>query len=421
MLDVDLIFYYGVFEYHQPKEIIYYLFAHVIFLLARCFSLSKARELIYIVRLLFLGFTMDEEDLKEIKKFLREHGQEFGPRDREILSKFLKGEGLSPKELIRAVQWSIPLFSLAVLNRRFQLNRSRADEEWLRFIPEKLGDIGSVEHLKILPLIDSLGVGELCTEEGVSYYIEADDVRFLFDTGLNSKQEHPSPLLRNMQALGVSVEDIDYVFISHLHGDHVGGGRWASEGKFALSGEQLNLSRVEAFTPVPMSHPSARVTHLKSPRVIVDGVASIGPITRPMFFMGSVVEHSLAFNVEGKGLVVIVGCGHQGLQKIIDRVGSLFDTPLYGIIGGIHYPISGFRKPSRLGLPTHKIGATGKPPWDPLNRGDLEKALEHLKARSPKLVAISPHDSCDESIGSFEEIFREAYTHIGVGKSITVS
>lgn len=361
------------------------------------------------------------EDLNEIKKFLCEHGQALGSIDREIVSKFLEGEGLSSEELRRAILYSLPIFSIAVLNQRFQLNKKQADGEWALYRPEKLGDIGSLTHLKILPLIDYIGVGELGTEAGVSYYIEADETRILFDTGLNSKQEHPSPLLRNMQTLGIRMEDIDHVFISHLHGDHVGGGRWGGERTFALSGERLNLSHVEAFTPVPINHPSARVIHVKEPLVIADGIASIGPITRPMFFMGLVAEQSLAINVEGKGLVVIVGCGHQGSHKIIDRVESLFDIPIYGIIGGLHYPISGYREPSQLGFPTHKIGATGKPPWDPLIKGDMEEALEYIKERKPKLVAISPHDSCDESIAAFEEAFREAYTHIRVGESITIS
>lgn len=359
---------------------------------------------------------MDEWDLKGIRKSIRL----FDPPDREILSKFLQGKKLSTKELMRAISWSLPFLSLMLLNRRFEQNKSRAEEEWVRSRPEKMGDIGSVKHLKVLPLIDFHGVGELCTEPGVSYYIESGDARILFDTGLNGKQGHPSPLLRNMEALGVDVKDIDYVFISHLHGDHVGGSNRVRERTFAFSGKQLNLSHVEAFTPVPMSHPTARVTHLKEPRVISDGIASIGPILSPLFFMGEVTEQGLAVNVEGKGLVVILGCGHQGIRRIIDRVESLFDTPIYGIIGGLRYPISESRI-IRGGLPVQRLGGTGKPPWDPPNREDLKKAMEYLKAGSPKLVALSPHDSCDKSIEALKETFPEAYTYIRVGETVTIA
>ena len=45
----------------------------------------------------------------------------------------------------------------------------------------------------------------------------------LFDVGMNQKKTSPSTLVHNMEALGVSRDDVDFVFISHRHMDHVGG------------------------------------------------------------------------------------------------------------------------------------------------------------------------------------------------------
>jgi 7,8-dihydropterin-6-yl-methyl-4-(beta-D-ribofuranosyl)aminobenzene 5'-phosphate synthase len=225
-----------------------------------------------------------------------------------------------------------------------------------------------------------------------------------------------------MKALGIKVEDFNYIIISHLHRDHVGGNKWVQKRTFSLSGTQINLEHVKAFTPVPMSHPTAQTTHVKGPQIIANGIASIGSIRNPLFFFGEVSEQALAINVEGKGIVIIVGCGHQGIQKIIDRVEVLFDTPIYGIIGGLHLPIPNFPgdDPTWSGLPVFKFIVTKRPPWEPWHTDDRDYTLDYIKARNPKLVALSPHDSSMESIIAFKDTFKEAYVDIKVGKIIKI-
>jgi 7,8-dihydropterin-6-yl-methyl-4-(beta-D-ribofuranosyl)aminobenzene 5'-phosphate synthase len=162
---------------------------------------------------------------------------------------------------------------------------------------------------------------------------------------------------------------------------------------------------------------------MNDPEIIANGIASIGSIRNPLFFFGEVYEQALAINVEGKGIVIIVGCGHQGIQKIIDRVEALFDTPIYGIIGGLHLPIPNFPGDDITwsGLPIYKFIVTRRPPWEPWHKDDRDYTLNYLKARNPKLVALSPHDSSMESITAFKDIFKEAYTGLKVGKIIKIS
>jgi 7,8-dihydropterin-6-yl-methyl-4-(beta-D-ribofuranosyl)aminobenzene 5'-phosphate synthase len=303
---------------------------------------------------------------------------------------------------------------------RFHLGRRRADRVWASARYSKLKDVGTVKRLTILPLIDWYTAHDpLIGEPGVSYLVRADDTTILFDVGYNTRGEHPSPLLRNMAALGVEVTDIDMVVISHAHEDHVGGTSHMMQHTFALSGQPVDLKGIPAYVPVPLSNPTAQVTVVDGPRVIAPGVASLGSIPRQLFFLGWTPEQSLAVNVEGQGIVVIIGCGHSTLQRIVDRAEMLFDEPLYGLVGGLHYPVTASRE-VKLGLPLQRILGTGKWLWNPINRQDVKAAIAYLQRRNPQLVALSPHDSCDWSIEAFRSAFGKAYQDVRVGREIVV-
>ena len=58
---------------------------------------------------------------------------------------------------------------------------------------------------------------ELLSEHGLSVYVETENHKLLLDTGKSNI------FLMNAQKLGIHLEDVDYVFISHGHNDHIGG------------------------------------------------------------------------------------------------------------------------------------------------------------------------------------------------------
>ncbi len=291
-------------------------------------------------------------------------------------------------------------------------------EDWRRKQSElgKLTDIGTTKTLSILPLIDwHVAHESLKGESGVAYLVRTDDTTILFDVGLNTKQEDPSPLLQNMQKLGVNIREIDLIVISHPHGDHTGGGKWARKNTFSLTGHQIDLGRIKAFTPVPMEYPGIEVEWSENPTVIAPGVATTGVITNYCFFVGEIPEQALVINVESKGIVVISGCGHQTLKKLVDRTEALFDAPLYGLLGGLHYPVVKCRN-----IDVHRYVATWKLPGEFLSIEEVQGNIDYLGERDVGVVGLSPHDSCDASIEAFKRTFLGTYSEIIVGQEIVI-
>jgi len=197
----------------------------------------------------------------------------------------------------------------------------------------------------------------------------------------------------------------------------VGGMKWMRNKTFSLTNHQIDLGKKKVYTPIPMTYPGLNPTWTEKPTVIAKGVATIGTIPNELFFMGRTLEQSLAVNVEGKGIVVLVGCGHQTLPKIIDRTKALFDEPIYGVIGGLHYPVTG----GRGKIPIHKYVGTGKPPWSPITLEEVRENINYLKETNPQIVGLSAHDSCDASIEAFRKAFPDSIKDIKVGEKITIS
>ncbi|MBW2096821.1 MAG: MBL fold metallo-hydrolase [Deltaproteobacteria bacterium] len=279
---------------------------------------------------------------------------------------------------------------------------------------------GSTRSLEILPLIDWYTNDEnLMFEAGVSYLIRTDQNTILFDVGYNPKQMDPSPLLHNMDCLGITLDEIDTIFISHNHPDHVGGMHFMRRKSFSLTSRQIPLHQKMVYTPIPMTYPHVNPVCAENPTVIAKGVASIGAIPTQLFFLGWTPEQALACLVDGKGIVLIVGCGHQTLPKIIARTEALFREPIYGIVGGLHYPVTGGRE-KFLGIPIEKYVGTGKVPWHPITMREVRDNIQLLKTREPQLVALSAHDSCDASLSMFRDSFQEAYKDMKVGESIVI-
>ena len=153
----------------------------------------------------------------------------------------------------------------------------------------------------------------LKSDWGFACLVEVESVpKILFDTGANG-----AILLSNMRQLGIEPASIETVFISHFHYDHTGG----------LSAFLNANSAVDVFVPNSFRgvRGARKVVYITDQREIYKNVFSTGEL--------SGIEQSMIVKTE-KGLVVIDGCSHPGVGKIL-QVAEKFGK-VYALVGGLH-------------------------------------------------------------------------------------
>ena len=166
----------------------------------------------------------------------------------------------------------------------FKCGSQKVDSFCRNLTVNKIKNLGTTKTLEILPLIDWYADGnDLKTEAGVSYLVKTDESLILFDIGANFKKEDPSPLLHNMKKLGVELDKVDIIVISHNHMDHVGGFKWSRKKSFSLTTNQGDLGTKKVYTPIPMRYPGLKPVCADNPIIISKGVATTGTIPRYLF------------------------------------------------------------------------------------------------------------------------------------------
>jgi 7,8-dihydropterin-6-yl-methyl-4-(beta-D-ribofuranosyl)aminobenzene 5'-phosphate synthase len=217
--------------------------------------------------------------------------------------------------------------------------------------------------LKITTLIENSADKEsgLECEHGLSFFIEKDGIKMLFDTGQTGK------FLTNAEKLGVNLSSLDYVAISHGHYDHSGGfmdlagdyggfemivGDGFFKKKYGLKKEVYKFNG-NSFTEkdlientIKYRFVSEAVTPLGSGISILTAFPRLNKteVLNPRFMLEEGGEYVLdSFDDEilivietPKGMVVVMGCCHPGVRNMLDAVKAHFDKPLYAVLGGTH-------------------------------------------------------------------------------------
>jgi 7,8-dihydropterin-6-yl-methyl-4-(beta-D-ribofuranosyl)aminobenzene 5'-phosphate synthase len=308
--------------------------------------------------------------------------------------------------------------AMAGLAWRYTTGSARADRSWPADVERGLRDIGEVDEVTILPLVERLTVdgARLRGEAGVSYLVRAGGTRLLFDTGLSGGRRH-SALAGNAAALGVDLGALDAVVISHLHLDHVGGVRAMRRRTFTFAAEPLEPFGVPAHVPAEMQHPRARIISTTAPQVVATGMAVLPPLPRMLFWPGSIAEQALVVNVRGFGLVLISGCGHPRIEAVLGIAEHVLDVPIRAVVGGLHLPVH----PAGTPLLPQAILGSPYPPWRLIGEADVADALDAIDARGPRLVALSGHDSTPWTYTAFGERFGERYRTLRAGDELRIS
>jgi 7,8-dihydropterin-6-yl-methyl-4-(beta-D-ribofuranosyl)aminobenzene 5'-phosphate synthase len=218
------------------------------------------------------------------------------------------------------------------------------------------GSVGAQPASRVTVLYDAFGApSPLIRDWGFAALVEYGGRRVLFDTGNNA-----ATFAANVKQLGVDLSRLDGVVISHRHGDHTSGLTHLlsvnpgvtiyapAEGAFFKS--QVPVTFLEHASGLP---PNLQYFGGKTPDHLESGTpwerGNFQIVTKPieiapgMFVLTTqsqkpgtleMNEVSLAIRTP-RGLAVVVGCSHPGVEKILAEAAKI-DPRLYTVIGGFH-------------------------------------------------------------------------------------
>jgi 7,8-dihydropterin-6-yl-methyl-4-(beta-D-ribofuranosyl)aminobenzene 5'-phosphate synthase len=163
---------------------------------------------------------------------------------------------------------------------------------------------------------------------GWGFSVLIDD-RTLFDMG-----ENVESLRDNIRAFGVEVRHIERVVLSHNDWDHVGGLGLLSE-----------MGVVDVFLPSGCSAQLHADIHGFNKKASIVEVTEARRVAGKLYLTGTLGLRKKEVSLIGacsQGNVLITGCAHPGLLKIMKSAAQFGDVT--GVLGGFH----GFRQLERL-------------------------------------------------------------------------
>jgi 7,8-dihydropterin-6-yl-methyl-4-(beta-D-ribofuranosyl)aminobenzene 5'-phosphate synthase len=263
---------------------------------------------------------------------------------------------------------------------------------------------------RVTILYDAFGGHEGLTRDwGFAALIEYGGKRILFDTGNNAQIFE-----RNVRALGVDLRRLDFVVISHRHGDHTSGLSYvlqmnpqvkiyAPKENFGVFGSTLpgTFYRRDPTLPDSMRYfdgsPSAELSFGSQwPRANIQWVDTLTEVAPGVTLISTVSKNpgtlelrELSMAVRGpKGLVLLVGCSHPGIETILEASRPVHKH-VHTIFGGLHLVTT----PDTA---VERVAAALRSKW--------------------RLDAIAPgHCTGEPAFAALRRVFGDRYVYAGLG------
>lgn len=131
----------------------------------------------------------------------------------------------------------------------------------------------------------------------------------------------------NFRKMGMEARDIDYLVLSHEHGDHTEG----------IPGFMNLRKGIPVLLPQSFSTGFKRkMTEFGMEPVMIDKPATIcANLYTSGDFAGPIPEQALVLNTK-QGLVVMTGCSHPGIVEMLTSIKNAFNKNIYMVFGGFH-------------------------------------------------------------------------------------
>lgn len=269
------------------------------------------------------------------------------------------------------------------------------------------------EKARITILYDAFGKDSVMQKDwGYAALVEYNGKHILFDTGNN-----PAILEQNAKAKRADLANLDFVVMSHRHGDHMGGLAYllkvnprvkiyAPKEGFGVYGAELPSTFYRKDPSLP---PEQRYYNGAPPEVmrfgsawpaanfeLVDKTTEVSPDIHLISLVSDkpgtleLRELSLAINTPD-GMVVVVGCSHPGIDKIVDAAAAI-NPRIHLISGGFHLVVS--------------------------SDADIEKVVAALHDTS-KVEYVAPgHCTGEPAFAALRKAFGDRYLYAGLGTMV---
>jgi 7,8-dihydropterin-6-yl-methyl-4-(beta-D-ribofuranosyl)aminobenzene 5'-phosphate synthase len=269
---------------------------------------------------------------------------------------------------------------------------------------------------QITILYDAFGKPPAMQEDwGYAALVEYGGKRILFDTGNN-----PGILAQNAKAKNINLSKLDFVVMSHRHGDHMGGLAYllrvnpkvkiyAPKEGFGVYGADLPstfyrkdlslLLEQRYYNGAPpevmrfgSAWPGANFQLIDKNTEVAPGIHLLALVSDKPGTL-ELRELSLAINTPD-GIVIVVGCSHPGIDKIVEAA-SAINPSIHLVAGGFHLVVS--------------------------SDTDIEKIVTALHGRFKVRYVAPGHCTGEPAFTALKKAFGDRYLYAGLGTTVALS